>query len=35
MNFGAVKIDEDGTLQVGVYDVDGKRLYQQTLYPQP
>ncbi len=35
MNFGNIRIGRDGTLEAAVYDVDGHRRFQQTLYPHP
>ncbi len=34
MNYGAVEIDENGVMSISVRDVNGKTLYEQTMYPE-
>ncbi len=34
MNYGAVKIEENGIMNISVRDINGKTLYEQTMYPE-
>ncbi len=34
MNYGAVSIDENGVMTITVRDINGKVLYEQTMYPE-